>query len=163
MIFWLQTGETGMVMRKADSEDIDMLIQIRIDFLVEDKGSLTEEEEHTIRSQLAEYYLSHINRDFIAMIAVIDDRVVSSVFLAVMERPANTVFLNGKTGTIHNVYTYPAFRKMGLASMLLDAVLKEARQMGVPSIELIATKVGEPLYDKIGFRIIDNVYMRLCL
>jgi hypothetical protein len=46
-----------MNLRKASIDDIDLLIRIRIDYLNEDKGHLTEYKETAIRSQLAEYYI----------------------------------------------------------------------------------------------------------
>jgi len=150
-----------MTIRKATPQDRDTLIQIRLDFLEEDKGFLSIEEEQGIRTQLAGYFESHIDRDFFAVLAEEDGKAVSSVFLVVTERPANTVFLNGKSGTIHNVYTYPQYRKKGIASALLQEILKEAKQQDIYSVELIATPAGKPLYEKHGFDGIKNTYMRL--
>lgn len=67
-----------MNIRNATINDIDKLIQIRLDYLREDKGQLTEYEENTIRTQLVNYYQSHINKDFIAVLGEVDHTVVSS-------------------------------------------------------------------------------------
>jgi len=150
-----------MTIRKATPQDRDTLIQIRIDFLAEDKGVLTIEEEQEIRAQLSAYFESHIDRDFFAVLAEEEGKAVSCVFLVITERPANTVFLNGKSGTIHNVYTYPQYRKRGHASTLLQEILNEAKRQDVCSVELIATPAGKPLYEKHGFDAIKNTYMRL--
>lgn len=58
---------------------------------------------------------------------------------------------SGKKAYIMNLYTEPVFRKQGIASAILDLLVKEARERGVSSISLKATEMGRPLYDKYGF------------
>ena len=140
-----------MNIRQANIEDIDILIQLRFDYLLADRGNLTAEEEKVIRSQLISYFAKHINDDFIAILAEIDNNVVSTAFLAIAEKPANPAFITGKTGTLLNVLTYPDYRRMGLASKVIYKIIEEAKQLGVSYIELSATPDGKPLYEKLGF------------
>ena len=140
-----------MNIRKATIEDIDILIMLRLDYLLADRGNLTAEEETAIRLQLITYYSKHINNDFIALLAEIDNKVVATAFLAISEKPANPAFITGKTGTLLNVFTYPEYRRMGLATKVLCQIIDEARQLDVSSIDLSATQDGKPLYEKLGF------------
>jgi len=147
---------------EATLEDLDKLIQIRIDFLRDAGGSMSVEMENTLRIQLASYIPKHLNRDLFIFTAD-DGRIISSVFLTMAEKIPNTVYPNGRTGVVHNVYTCPAYRKTGLATALLQEMLKKARLLDINSVDLVATEEGRPLYEKSGFRAIKDTYMRLSL
>jgi len=51
-----------------------------------------------------------------------------------------------------NVYTFPEYRKKGIAKKLIEEIIKEAKLFGVDRIDLKATEAGYNLYKKIGFR-----------
>ncbi|SMD02544.1 GNAT family N-acetyltransferase [Sporomusa malonica] len=140
-----------MNIRKATIDDIDILIKLRIDYLLADNGNLTTDEKNAIRSQLTTYFSKHINHDFIAILAETDNNILSTAFLAISEKPANPAFITGKTGTLLNVLTYPEYRRIGIASRVISKIIDEAKQLGVSSINLSATKEGKPLYEKLGF------------
>jgi len=152
-----------MNIRKATTDDIDTLIKLRIDYLTEDFGSLAPEVESAIRQQLAAYFPKHINVDFIALLAEEDNCVVSAAFLAVAEKPANPVFITGRTGTLLNVFTYPPYRKQGFATMILNLIIDEAKKMNLSLIDLSATPDGKPLYSKLGFTETKSRYTEMRL
>lgn len=149
-----------MLLRKAALEDAEKLIQIRIDFLSDHSDGMDGDAESRIRGQLSGYYEEHLNRDFFAWIAEEQGRFVSSVFMTVTERPANTRVTNGRLATINNVFTYPEYRRNGLAASLFGKILAEAREQNVTDIELVASRDGRPLYEKFGFTPIEDTYMR---
>jgi GNAT superfamily N-acetyltransferase len=140
-----------MNIRKATIDDIDILIKLRLDYLLADMGNLSTEEENAIRTQLSTYIPKHINNDFIAILAERDNNVLSTAFLVTVEKPANPTFITGKTGTLLNVLTYPEYRRMGISSKVISKMIDEAKQLGVSSIDLSATQDGKPLYEKLGF------------
>ena len=150
---------------KATLDDIDDLIQLRIDFLTMDQGRLSDQNEKDIRSQLKVYLAKHIPlEDFIAVIAKHPTgKIVSAAFLIIQERPANPSFITGLTGTLLNVVTYPEFRRKGIASQVIGEIINEARQKGVSSIDLYATDDGKELYKKLGFVEPSYTSMRLKL
>ncbi len=129
-----------MNIRKAVIEDMDILIKLRLDFLIDDRGYLSHDQETAIYAQLLIYFEKHINRDFIATLAEKDGNVVSAAFLAITEKPANPSFINGITATLLNVYTYPEYRRMGIATKVISQLLEEAKKYGVSSIDLFATE-----------------------
>ena len=57
----------------------------------------------------------------------------------------------GKKAYIMNMYTHPDYRRRGIASAVLDLLVKEALTRGVEHISLEATSMGRPLYTKFGF------------
>jgi ribosomal protein S18 acetylase RimI-like enzyme len=152
-----------MKIRKATIEDIDILIKLRVDYLITDKGDLTLEEEAAVRLQLKGYFNKHINNGFIAILAEEDTKVVSTAFLAISEKPANPSFITGKTGTLLNVLTYPEYRRRGIATKVIEKILHEAKEIGVSSIDLSATQDGKPLYEKLGFTESKYTSMKLQL
>ena len=58
----------------------------------------------------------------------------------------------GLRAHLMNVYTAPAFRRRGIARMLVTALMDAARQRGATEISLDATEAGRPLYRALGFR-----------
>lgn len=140
-----------MIIRKAGINDIDELIKIRIAYLKEDYGNISSEQIEQLKKQLPEYYINHSDRDMIAYIAEENSEIISSVFLIVIEKPANPTFMLGKIGNILNVYTKPEYRKKGIAGQLLKSAVNEAREMNLSYLELKSTKAGFNLYKELGF------------
>lgn len=140
-----------MEIRKATRKDLKGLVEIRMDYLNEDFSGMTEKQRAELLEQLPGYFDEHLENDFMAYLAIDQDEIVASVFLVIIERPANPNFLTGKTGNILNVFTKPDYRRRGLAGQLMDMAKKEAKQLNVSYLELKATQDGYPLYMKKGF------------
>lgn len=150
-----------MIFRKATSADISILVKLRIDFLIDDHGYLSDEEKSLISNQLEKYFKKHIGNDFIAILAEEDGIVLSTAFLVMVEKPANTSFITGLTGTLLNVFTYPEYRRKGIATKVISLLLEEGKKAGVSSFDLFATESGKPLYEKLGFSEPKVTAMRL--
>ncbi|MCL2702280.1 MAG: GNAT family N-acetyltransferase [Defluviitaleaceae bacterium] len=120
--------------------------------MTEDRGKLSREEEIAIGKQLRTYFAKHIpNNTFIGVFAEIEGNVASAAYLAISEKPANTMFITGITGTLLNVLTYPEYRRKGIAAKVINTIIDEAKKVGVAHIELWATSDGKFLYEKMGF------------
>ena len=50
------------------------------------------------------------------------------------------------------MYTSPSFRKRGLATVLLHMAMADAKRLNVSNVELQATEMGIPVYEKLGFQ-----------
>lgn len=62
------------------------------------------------------------------------------------------VFLaRGHQAIVLNVYTEPEWRKMGLATLLMQRVLEWAPTRGIESLVLHASDEGRPMYERLGF------------
>ncbi len=136
---------------KAVPENIDKLIDIRIAYLSEDYGRLSDEQTAVIRKSLISYYERHLNSDLFVYTAWDNDSIIGSCFLLVTEKPANPSFPHGRTGTVLNVYTKPEYRRMGIASRLMNELIEDSRRFGLDFIELKATEDGYKLYSSLGF------------
>jgi GNAT superfamily N-acetyltransferase len=57
----------------------------------------------------------------------------------------------GRQGLVLNVYTEPAWRRRGVAELLMRHVLAWAADSGVETLVLHASNEGQPLYERLGF------------
>lgn len=147
-----------MIFGKADINDLDSLTELRIDYLIEDYGEISELQINQISEKLPDYYLKHLNKDFFAYVCREENKIVSCCFLCVTEKPSNPAFIDGKTGTILNVYTKPEYRKKGIAGELIRLLISDAEKMGLDFVELKATDAGYNLYKSIGFEDVISKY-----
>lgn len=152
-----------MKLRKASMADISSLIELRLEYLQEETGNLSPEQERAFSTQLEGYLPIHLGNDFFAFFAEEEGKIVSAAFLITSERPASMAFPNGRVGTIMNVFTCPEFRRKGYARKVVSFAVEDAKGMGIAMVELSATSEGRPLYEKLGFAMPDYTYMRLYL
>jgi ribosomal protein S18 acetylase RimI-like enzyme len=73
--------------------------------------------------------------------------------MAIWHLPGNFINYEGLKGYIMNMYTLPEYRRKGICTELLKRLVETGMVMGVRSFELHATKEGEPLYIKEGFKL----------
>lgn len=147
-----------MILNKADLNDIPELVRLRLEYLAEDHGGLSDKETELISASLTDYFLRRLNKELFVYTARTEERIISCCFLLVTEKPANPDFINGLTGTVLNVYTDKSFRRQGIAGKLINNMLKDAKDMGLDFVELKAAEDGYPLYKKLGFADAVNKY-----
>jgi len=140
-----------MEFRKADIIDRDALVEMRMLYLADDIGSIAPNIEKQIKEQLPDYFERHLNRDLFVYIAEDGEKAVSCCMLIVTEKPANTRFPHGLTGSVLNVYTRQEYRRQGLAGKLMHMLINDAVELGLDLIELKATSDGIKLYKSLGF------------
>lgn len=146
-----------MEIRRATENDVELLIRLRMDYLAADYGELGEDVAASIHNHIREYFPRVLSSDrFRAYIAEEDGNTAAGAFLVIDEWPANPSFPTGKIGTVLNVLTYPAYRRRGLASRVLRALIDEAKILGASKLELSATDEGKLVYEKLGFRPADR-------
>lgn len=152
-----------MEVRLATSKDINQLVRLRIDFLKDEFG-LSSDEETQIENHLFSYFDRHLLADsFIAVLVTDEYNILSTAFLTIHEKPANLSFMNGLSGTLLNVFTYPQYRKNGYATKAVTSIIEEAQKRNISVIDLSATTNGLAIYSRLGFREISNTAMRLKL
>lgn len=138
-----------MKFEKATIKDINMLTDLRLVYLQEDLGVITDKQ--LIQESLPGYYEKHLNKDLMVYIARDDEDIVACAFLLIVEKPMSPSFITGKTGTVLNVYTKPEYRNKGYAKKLMTMMLEDATAQDVSVIELKSTEDGYSLYKSVGF------------
>ena len=139
------------VFEKSDIDDLDSLVMLRIAYLLEDHGTIPQEQLTKISEKLPVYFRKHLNNDLFVYTAKSENEIISCCFLIVTEKPSNLSFINGAVGTVMNVYTKPEYRRKGLAGKLLKMLLADSEKMGLDFVELKAADSGYNLYKSIGF------------
>ena len=115
--------------RKADSDDVETLAELRVDMLCENKefGSRLKAELF----QNTKHYMENSFKDgsFIAWIAITTrNKIIATSGLTFYTLPPNDWCPNGKTAYISNLYTLPEFRKKGIATHLFALNIEEAKK-----------------------------------
>ena len=116
---------------KAGPDDIDALVELRLDYLTEDNGGLDERVRAAVRRDLPAYFRRHLGRDLSVFVIRDGRRIVSCAFLLAVEKPMSPAFPNGKTGLVLNVYTRPSHRRKGCAGRVMRALIEEAYSCGM--------------------------------
>ncbi len=142
-----------MEIRKATLEDIDLLVENRIEFVCSIR-TIENIEEYTLYTRT--YFQNHLEDDaLIVYIAIEAGKIISSSLLSIYETiPISCI--SGKTGLLLNVYTLEPYRHQGLAYELLTLLIAEAKRLGVIKIRLDYTDDGYHLYKKAGFKELDR-------
>ena len=142
----------------ATKEDIDDLIRLRIAYMNDDFGSVSDHERKCMEAQLPNYFQRKLGTELVAFVAKDKDRIVSVAYLHIIEMPANSILLNGLCGEVLNVYTEPEYRGHGLCTKLMLNLIECGKNRGLGRIDLSATDEGYPIYSRLGFKEKESKY-----
>ena len=146
-------GSAGEVVYDiADLRDIQELVRLRILYMIDDFGSITDEERTGMEKQLPGYFERELGKKLIAFVARAEGRLVAAAYLLIIEKPANPFFLNGIDSEVLSVYTEEGYRGRGICTKLIKNMIDYAREHKISRIDLMATEEGYPIYKKIGFK-----------
>ena len=160
----MNINNNNLVYRRLSNNDRDLFIKSRLDYINELHKDVDEAEKDKIKLSLENYFQRQIkSNEFIGFICEYNGNIISVAYLVISEWPANRTFINGKIGTLLNVYTYPEYRKNGVATNVINKIIEEAKKQNVSIINLMATEDGINVYKKLGFIETDNKSMRLKL
>lgn len=135
----------------ADLNDIEELVRLRIAYMIDDFGSITDHERKSMEEHLPDYYKRKLGNELIAFVARADGRLVAAAYLLIIEKPANPSLLNGLDSEVLSVYTEKEYRGRGICSRLMKNMIDYAKEHKICRIDLVATKDGYPVYKKLGF------------
>ena len=138
-----------MEVKKTDSSDIEILMDIRLEMLRVVNGL----EENTSFDKVLvessrEYFL---NGDQTPVFAMEGDKIAGCATLSYMNLMPTFDHPTGKRAHLMNVYTRKEFRRRGVGSLMVKFLIEEAKSRGVTEISLDATEMGHPLYKSLGF------------
>lgn len=144
----------SMVIRKATVEDVEQLVEVRRQFQETVKGTRGSE----FFAQAVEGYLrKHVPLGTcVVWLAEDNGEIVSCAMLALVEELPVLGNLSGRVGFLHNVYTNPRYRRQGLAQQIVVNCLQSAKEWGVGRVCLGATEQGRSLYEKLGFKALND-------
>ena len=133
------------------------LLVVRLDFLYDIKAIKSDEEKELLYKTNKEFLTdSFSDGSFIQWLAIDNGRIVATSSVSFYKLPPNSTRPTGKVAYIANMFTYPAYRNQGLATKLFALSVDEAKNNGYTQISLEATEMGRPIYEKYGFKAVDN-------
>ena len=148
----------SIVFSEATKVDIPELVRLRIAYMMDDFGGVSDHERECMEKQLPDYFGRKLGDELIAFVAKDGERMVSVAYLHIIEMPANSILLNGLYGEVLSVYTEPEYRGQGLCTKLIQNLIDYGRERGLGRVDLSATKEGYPIYVKVGFQDKEHRY-----
>ena len=151
--------------RRANIDDIEVLIDFRVRFLNELYNHPEDDETEVLRKALREYFSEAIpSNDFIAWLAEYNGKIIGTSGMVVWQMPARYGGLeSGKLGYILNLYTIPEARRKGICTRLLNELIKVAKSLGLTYLHLHTSEEGINIYRKAGFVEPDQIELKLRL
>ncbi len=144
-----------MVVENANIDDVNLLTELRLEYLKEDHGKLSESDIEIIRRDLPNYFKKNLNQNIFCYLIREKEEIAACAFLLVVEKPMSPAFITGRTGTVLNVYTKPQYRHKGYARGIMNKILSDAVEKNLSVVELKSTENGYRLYQSVGF--VDEV------
>ena len=141
--------------RKLTENELDEIIRLRIDQLTEEYTSVGKKppENVDLKSSLMDFYKRNLAAGtYVSWLAFDGDKIIGTSGMSFAEKPPYFSCPTGRLGILSSMYTDPNYRRMGIASNLLDRVVKEARDYGCGTIYITASDVGVKLYESYGFK-----------
>lgn len=144
-----------MVVENANIDDVNLLTELRLEYLKEDHGKLSESDIEIIRRDLPNYFKKNLNQNIFCYLIREKEEIAACAFLLLVEKPMSPAFITGRTGTVLNVYTKPQYRHKGYARGIMNKILSDAVEKNLSVVELKSTENGYRLYQSVGF--VDEV------
>lgn len=152
-------------LRPTTPTDIPLLLQARLDFLRALGYPISSADLPKAAQQLEIFLSEHLDRDLFAWIALDGQSLATVGFLQVIRVMWQPLAPNGQFGRIINVLTWPEYRHQGLARAIMRVLIEKAQELRLSYIDLDASPEGQPLYERLGFRLLEAKHppMRLII
>ena len=143
--------------RKLSDGDLPEFIEMRINQLQEEGAKPL----FDLKPALTEYYQNNLaDGTFVSYLAIDGDKIVATSGMSFVEKPPYYSNPSGKIGLLSSMYTLKQYRRRGIAKILLDKVVQEAKSYGCGAVQITASNMGVLLYTDYGFEKNDN-FMQL--
>jgi GNAT superfamily N-acetyltransferase len=140
----------SITLRRATPDDIELLVDLRI-VMEKAVGMVEGNEEELARASRAYFREKVPSGEYVSFLAEAEDQVAGVGGIVLLRKPPHPRNLSGVEGYILNMYTHPDWRRRGIASRILDALLAEAREHHAALVWLRATETGRLVYEQHGF------------
>lgn len=135
--------------RNATTDDIDFLVESRLDFI---HISNTDVNYQLIKSNLYLYFNQGLKEEQCDIIlAEIDSFVIATGIIFYYNAVPSLFNPWGKNAYITSMFVNEKYRRQGIASIILDKLIKNALLKGYHIFLLQESDMGKPLYEKYGF------------
>lgn len=151
---------TEYTIRAATFDDVDIITGHRSAMFREmgrDPDRIAQVEP-LVRAWLISHMAEGMYEGFLMMA---DETVAAGIGLAFMDYMPGPMTSSAIRGYLYNVYTEPAFRRLGLATRLIEHCIGICRTRHITLVQLTASEAGRPVYERMGFVKTQEMLLRL--
>ena len=143
-----------MEIRKANANDIETLMDIRLEML---RVVNNLSEDAVFNKVLVDYSREYfLHGDQTTVIAVDNGKAIGCASVSYINIMPTFDHPTGKRAHLMNVYTNKDYRSQGIGRKMVNMLIEEAREKGCTEISLDATEQGRFLYTQLGFTANDS-------
>lgn len=143
-----------MQYRFASAADIPLLTDQRLRFL---EIAKTNPDHASMQQNLLRYFNDAFAADTIdVLLAETGGQCIGTGIVFYYQSVPSTFNPEGKNAYLTSMYVAPEYRRQGVATAMVNRLMDKAKHRGYPVIMLNASEMGRPLYEKLGFRDIQN-------
>ncbi len=151
----------NVIIRAATADDIPEILQQRKQ-IYEDMGHGEPEALSRMVLTTRQYLAEGIpSGSFRGWFATIEGKVVAGGAVILVPWPSHTYDGECRRANILNVYTYPEFRRRGIARQLMQFIIDWCRDQGLAMVYLHASEDGCALYESLGFEPTTEMRLKL--
>ena len=143
-----------IVYKRLTENELGRIIEMRINQLTEEYTSEGKKvpEDVDLETALLDFYKRNMaTGTYVSWLAFDGDKIVGTSGMSFAEKPPYFTCPTGRLGILSSMYTDQSYRRMGIATQLLDRVVKEAKDYGCGTIYITASNMGVKLYEAYGF------------
>lgn len=140
------------MIRQANLEDIDRLSILRVEHQ-KAEGKEEYDCDDIILQKNAKLFLNrHLNNDYFCFIKEINNEIIATCAIQIIEYLPLYTNLSGKIGYISNVYTKEEFRNKGIQKELMKECIDFLKSKNISKAELgTSNPIAINLYKNLGF------------
>jgi ribosomal protein S18 acetylase RimI-like enzyme len=139
--------------RRAKADDAELITRHRVAMFADMKDA-----SDSVLDEMAKHFAPWVRRmlaegKYTGWITSDGDHTIASAGLLILDWAPH--FLDpacDQRGYILNVFVEPEYQGRGLAKSLTKECMDEARRRGIGVVALHASKKGQPVYEKLGFK-----------
>ncbi len=139
-----------MEIRKAQIEDLDCVVKLKMDMFAE-VGSITLLQENAEEKIFDKYKELYQNDKCCHFLALENGNVVACGGAVIKEDVPFCFFKTPMYGYVIDVYCVPERRRNGYATKIMDKLLEWLKEKGVHTVKLKPSATGKKMYEKFGF------------
>ena len=150
--------------RRASIRDLPNLIHHRHAMLHEMRPA-TREELAAVDGAYSRFVRREMKarRMYSFIVETEDTKVVAGAAIWLREAPPRVNFPGGRIPYLMSLYTEPAYRRKGLATLIVKECMKWSRDKEYPWMSLHASEAGRELYEKLGWKPTTEMRYRITM
>ncbi len=140
------------MIRQAEIEDIEELSILRVEHQKAEAKENYNCDDRELAQRAKEFFEEHLNKQYFCFIKEINNNIIATCAVQIIEYLPLCTNLSGKIGYISNVYTKEKYRKQGIQKELMNTCLEFTKKHNITVLELSSSNpIARKLYTNFGF------------